>query len=247
MATSLSSTGRTTLAPKSSRRNFLLLAGSVAILVPVMAVVGLDGGLGKLIGESIAPTPNSFSSSTSSLASGGTTTALSSADTAASTSSATSSQTLIETTAASNSQVTSQSEISSTTSSEESSSLQSSTTTGTSTTSAAALSIGNVNDLQILSPVYFEYPEAGYPNVLFKKADGTVVALSLLCTHLCCTAKFQSSDGEIDCPCHGSKFDNSGNVLNGPATQPLPQVNLTIDSSGNIFPNGISGSSPCLP
>ena len=105
--------------------------------------------------------------------------------------------------------------------------------------------IANVNQLQALSPIYFEYP-SGYPNVLLMQPDGTIIALSLLCTHLCCNPQFQCASNEFDCPCHGSKFDISGNVLHGPATLPLPKIELTIDSSGEIFPTGISGSSPCI-
>jgi len=105
-------------------------------------------------------------------------------------------------------------------------------------------SIANVNDLTVGVPVQFSYP-SGYPNVLLKKADGSLVALSLLCTHVCCECSYDTTSDRIYCPCHGSVFDNSGNVLQGPASSPLPTVQLRVDSAGNVFPTGIANPGPC--
>ena len=92
--------------------------------------------------------------------------------------------------------------------------------------------IANINDLSTLSPVYFEFP-TGYPNMLLKKPDETVSALSMLCTHVCCQCQFDSNSSRISCPYHGSVFDQSGNVLNGPASSKLPSIELSNDSNGN--------------
>lgn len=45
--------------------------------------------------------------------------------------------------------------------------------------------------------------------------------VSAECTHLKCIVNWNSDEKSWDCPCHGSRFDHLGNVLNGPANSPL--------------------------
>lgn len=45
-------------------------------------------------------------------------------------------------------------------------------------------------------------------------------ALTATCTHEACTITGYRSPTYV-CPCHGSQFNTSGQVLNGPATRPL--------------------------
>lgn len=47
-------------------------------------------------------------------------------------------------------------------------------------------------------------------------------ALSLVCTHLGCTVTV-TPEGMV-CPCHGSRFDRTGQVLTGPAQRPLARL-----------------------
>jgi len=105
-------------------------------------------------------------------------------------------------------------------------------------------SIANINNLKVGDPLSFEYP-AGYPNVLLKKPDGSLIALSLLCTHVCCVCTYDPASDAVYCPCHGSVFDGSGNVVQGPASSPLPKVQLRVDGAGNVFPIGVSDPGPC--
>lgn len=63
----------------------------------------------------------------------------------------------------------------------------------------------------------------------YRAPDGTVQAVSLDCTHLGCTVKWNSAEKSWDCPCHGSRFDCDGSVLDGPAVRPLSQVEAEID------------------
>jgi Rieske Fe-S protein len=56
---------------------------------------------------------------------------------------------------------------------------------------------------------------------VFRAEDGTLHAVSLRCTHLGCLLRFNAAERSWDCPCHGSRFDVDGTVLEGPATSPL--------------------------
>jgi glycine/D-amino acid oxidase-like deaminating enzyme/nitrite reductase/ring-hydroxylating ferredoxin subunit len=50
---------------------------------------------------------------------------------------------------------------------------------------------------------------------------GTVHERSAVCTHLKCIVNWNELERSWDCPCHGSRFDPYGAVLNGPALEPL--------------------------
>lgn len=56
---------------------------------------------------------------------------------------------------------------------------------------------------------------------VFRAEDGSLHAVSLRCTHLGCLLRFNAAEHSWDCPCHGSRFDVDGTVLEGPATSPL--------------------------
>lgn len=54
-----------------------------------------------------------------------------------------------------------------------------------------------------------------------KRTDGTATALSAVCTHMGCIVGWNEVDRTWDCPCHGSRFDEWGEVIAGPAVTPL--------------------------
>jgi nitrite reductase/ring-hydroxylating ferredoxin subunit len=65
--------------------------------------------------------------------------------------------------------------------------------------------------------------------IVHRHADGTVQAWAARCTHLGCRLD-RVIDGVIVCPCHGSRFDATGRVLAGPATQPLRPLRVLADA-----------------
>ena len=60
----------------------------------------------------------------------------------------------------------------------------------------------------------------------YREPSGQVHAVSLTCTHMGCTLVWNPSETSWDCPCHGSRFTHTGAVIEGPATQPLRQVEV---------------------
>ncbi|MCX2729242.1 FAD-dependent oxidoreductase [Saccharopolyspora sp. NFXS83] len=58
---------------------------------------------------------------------------------------------------------------------------------------------------------------------VYRDEDGCAHAVSLRCTHLGCLLRFNDDERSWDCPCHGSRFDVDGTVLEGPAVRPLPR------------------------
>ena len=55
----------------------------------------------------------------------------------------------------------------------------------------------------------------------FRDDDGTLMAVSATCTHLGCRVNWNTAERSWDCPCHGSRFTPSGEVLQGPAVHRL--------------------------
>ena len=84
--------------------------------------------------------------------------------------------------------------------------------------------------------VLSDIPVGGAIAVMFDGAQiivsqptaGEVVAFSAICTHQGCIVVPEKKG--LNCPCHQSLFDTAtGAVLQGPATDPLPEVTVTLD------------------
>jgi cytochrome b6-f complex iron-sulfur subunit len=69
--------------------------------------------------------------------------------------------------------------------------------------------------------------------IIIRSTDTAYIALSKVCTHSQCTVTYNSSSKDIPCPCHGSKFNTEGAVLNGPAASPLKKYDVKLN--GNIL------------
>ena len=58
-------------------------------------------------------------------------------------------------------------------------------------------------------------------------------AISSICTHLGCNVNYVPGGGFV-CPCHGSRYDANGQVVHGPAPQPLVWFGLSLSSRGEL-------------
>ena len=65
----------------------------------------------------------------------------------------------------------------------------------------------------------------------------TFDALSLVCTHEGCGVNI-TSNTQLDCPCHLSRFDGNGMVVRGPADRALGRFNTSYDPSSDILTIG---------
>lgn len=55
----------------------------------------------------------------------------------------------------------------------------------------------------------------------YRDEDGALHAVSAVCTHLGCVVQWNAAEKSWDCPCHASRFDVDGAVLQGPAVKDL--------------------------
>lgn len=67
---------------------------------------------------------------------------------------------------------------------------------------------------------------------VYRDEDGGVHKCSAVCTHLGCVVQWNGGEKSWDCPCHGSRYDANGKVLNGPASAGLAPV----DEHGKHLP-----------
>jgi glycine/D-amino acid oxidase-like deaminating enzyme/nitrite reductase/ring-hydroxylating ferredoxin subunit len=58
--------------------------------------------------------------------------------------------------------------------------------------------------------------------------QGQLHVLNPRCTHMKCSVHWNNSERSWDCPCHGARYDQDGQVLNGPADKNLEKISLSI-------------------
>ena len=63
--------------------------------------------------------------------------------------------------------------------------------------------------------------ESGHKIAVYRDERGTVHRRSAVCPHLGCIVAWNPAASTWDCPCHGSRFDKLGAVINGPSPKDL--------------------------
>ena len=81
---------------------------------------------------------------------------------------------------------------------------------------------------------YLKLQPDGAPTPVYVLAldDGRYAALSPICTHQGCTVNIEGP--HLVCPCHGSTFDRSGQVLQGPAERALERFPVILTPEGEL-------------
>ena len=59
---------------------------------------------------------------------------------------------------------------------------------------------------------------------VYRDENGSFHEISAVCPHLGCVVAWNSLEHTWDCPCHGSRFDKYGHVVNGPANRDLHRI-----------------------
>jgi Rieske Fe-S protein len=74
---------------------------------------------------------------------------------------------------------------------------------------------------------------SGQPAAVYRGLDGKIHVRSAVCTHMGCYVHWNDTERTWDCPCHGSRFKASGDVLAGPAESPLREIQVKqADAAG---------------
>lgn len=84
---------------------------------------------------------------------------------------------------------------------------------------------GDVDDIGRIPPGSGAVVRQGLTKLaVYRDECGLVHKCSAVCPHLKCIVAWNDAESSWDCPCHGSRFDRFGRVVNGPAAGPLPAV-----------------------
>lgn len=62
---------------------------------------------------------------------------------------------------------------------------------------------------------------------VYRNENGKLHIIKGTCTHLGCGLKWNKDEKSFDCPCHGSRFDINGNILNNPAIKKAEKITDT--------------------
>jgi cytochrome b6-f complex iron-sulfur subunit len=71
------------------------------------------------------------------------------------------------------------------------------------------------------------------------RTEGGFLAISAICTHLHCIVNWNEVHKKFECPCHGAKFNEYGEVLEGPPPRPLDLYKLQV-VAGNVVIDTVS-------
>ena len=62
----------------------------------------------------------------------------------------------------------------------------------------------------------------------YRDETGMLHEMTAVCPHLKCIVHWNRTETTWDCPCHGSRFDALGKVLNGPSIADLQSIDRNI-------------------
>jgi Rieske Fe-S protein len=63
----------------------------------------------------------------------------------------------------------------------------------------------------------------------YRDEEGKLYLVDTSCTHLGCETEWNHAEKTWDCPCHGSRYSISGDVIEGPAVKPLTNLSEEVN------------------
>ena len=91
------------------------------------------------------------------------------------------------------------------------------------------LQVGDVSSVEEIDPGSGAFLRRGLdPLAVHRDREGRVHACSAVCPHLGGIVRWNHQESTWDCPCHGSRFNPEGAVLNGPANVPLQALKAPV-------------------
>jgi cytochrome b6-f complex iron-sulfur subunit len=88
--------------------------------------------------------------------------------------------------------------------------------------------VGKVTDFKVGEVIPFRKEKT-----FIIRTEGGFMAISAVCTHLNCIVNWNQILKRFECPCHGAKFNQMGEVIEGPPPRPLDLYKLQI-VAGNL-------------
>lgn len=90
--------------------------------------------------------------------------------------------------------------------------------------------VATLGEIPVNGSKVFHYPDTFADGIVVNLPGRGMVAYSDVCTHLSCAVLYTPENQQFYCPCHEGHFDAyTGEVLGGPPTRPLPNIELTVN------------------
>ena len=94
---------------------------------------------------------------------------------------------------------------------------------------------GDVESAEDIAPGHGAVLRRGVHRIAaYRDAAGELHEMSAACTHLGCLVHWNPAESTWDCKCHGSRFDALGDVLSGPAFEPLRAADDASRGEGDL-------------
>ncbi|WP_330204538.1 Rieske (2Fe-2S) protein [Cyanobacterium sp. Dongsha4] len=97
-------------------------------------------------------------------------------------------------------------------------------------TNSSFYELGSLSDLEKNGFLLNEDLEIGAVLVILKE-DNSLIAIEPTCTHMGCLVEWNKQENLFICPCHNSKFQEDGKVVEGLAISDLPIYQVKVENN----------------